>query len=73
MYCFFILLKRSMSKITQSIPSSNPICEPRPRARSIMKKIQDQNGAPGNSTIACVNMMKANPVPSAAYVKRIIT
>lgn len=67
MYCFFILLKRSMSKITHSIPSSIPICEPRPRARSIMKKIQDQKGAPGSSTIACVNTIKASPVPSAAW------
>lgn len=66
MYCFFILLKRSMSKITHSMPSSIPICEPRPRARSIKKKMQDQNGAPGSSTIAWVNIMKASPVPSAA-------
>jgi hypothetical protein len=65
-YCFFILLNRFMSNITHSMPSSMPICEPKPRASSIMKKMQDQNGAPGNSTIACVNTMKASPVPSAA-------
>lgn len=34
--------------------------------------MQDQNGAPGSSTIACVNIMKANPVPSAACVKVIM-
>lgn len=55
-----------MSKITHNIPSSIPIWEPRPSARSIRKKMQDQKGAPGSSTIASVNTMKANPVPSAA-------
>lgn len=72
MYCFLTRLKRSISKITHSIPSKSPICEPKPSARSIRKKIQDQNGAPGSSTIAWVKTMKAKPVPSAAYIETII-
>lgn len=65
-YCFRIRLKKSMSNIVHIIPSRIPICEPIPRAKSIRKKITAQNGAPGSSTIACVNTMNASPVPSAA-------
>lgn len=65
-YCFRKRLNISMSKSVHSIPSSSPICEPRPNDNSMVKKSTAQNGAPGNDTMACVNTMNANPVPSAA-------
>lgn len=56
----------SISNSVQSIPSSRPICEPRPNDSNIVKNNTAQNGAPGSDTIACVNTMNAKPVPSAA-------
>lgn len=47
-------------------PSKVPNIDPRPRERSIRKKVTAQNGEKGNSTIAWVNTTKAKPVPSAA-------
>lgn len=67
-YGLLILLKISMSKMVQSIPSSMPIWEPRPNDKSMVKKRMDQIGAAGNSTIAWVKTMNASPVPSAAYI-----
>lgn len=43
-----------------------PICDPNPSDNNMVKNSTAQNGEPGNSTIACVNTMKASPVPSAA-------
>lgn len=63
---FLTCLNKSISNIVQSIPSRIPIWDPIPRESSMRKNITDQNGAPGNSTIACVKIMKARPVPSAA-------
>lgn len=55
-----------MSNSVQSMPSSMPICEPKPSDSNIVKNNTAQNGAPGNSTMACVNTINASPVPSAA-------
>lgn len=63
-YGLRILLKMSMSKIVHSIPSKIPICEPSPSDNSIVKNKTAQKGDPGSSTIACVKIMKARPVPS---------
>lgn len=57
-----------MSKIVHNIPSSMPICDPKPRDSNIVKNKIDHMGAAGNSTIACVKTINANPVPSAAYI-----
>lgn len=65
-YCLLILLNISISKTVQSIPSKIPIWDPMPNDKSIIKKITAQKGAPGNSTMAWVNTIKARPVPSAA-------
>lgn len=73
MYCLLILFNISMSNIVQSMPSSIPICEPIPKESSMIKNSIAQNGGKnGNFTMASVNTIKANPVPSAAY-KYIIT
>lgn len=56
--------------MVHNIPSRIPICEPIPNDNNIMKKMTAQKGAPGSSTIACVNTMKAKPVPSAAYEQK---
>lgn len=55
-----------MSNSVHSMPSKMPICEPSPSDSSMVKNRMAQNGAPGNDTIACVNTMNANPVPSTA-------
>jgi len=48
-------------------PSMVPNSLPIPRESNIMKKIMDQKGEDDpNSTIACVKMTKARPVPDAA-------
>lgn len=65
-YCFLKRLHMSISNNVQSIPSSRPICEPRPKDNSMVKKSTAQKGAPGSETIACVKTINANPVPSAA-------
>lgn len=65
-YSFRNLLKMSMSNSVHSIPSKMPICEPSPNDSNIVKNSTAQNGAPGNSTMACVNTINARPVPSAA-------
>jgi hypothetical protein len=49
-------------------PSSWPICDPRPKEMSIKKKITDQKGDAGSSTIACVKMMKARPAGEVTRV-----
>lgn len=64
--CFLTRLMMSMSNRVHNMPSSMPICEPRPRDSSMVKKSTAQNGAPGSSTMAWVKTMKARPVPSAA-------
>lgn len=64
--CFLTRLIMSMSKRVQSMPSRMPICDPSPSDSSMVKKRTAQNGAPGSSTMAWVNTMKARPVPSAA-------
>lgn len=56
--------------MVQSIPSRIPICDPKPNDNNIVKKSTAQNGAPGSSTIAWVNTIKAKPVPSAACEMR---
>lgn len=66
-YCFGILFSISISNMVHNIPSRIPIWEPSPSDSNIRKKITAQNGAPGNSTMACVKTIKANPVPSAAW------
>lgn len=72
-YGLRIRLNTSISNIVQSIPSKMPICDPIPRDNNIRKNIIDQNGAPGSSTMACVNTMNASPVPSAACNKIMIS
>lgn len=48
-------------------PSSVPNSLPKPRERSMRKKMMDQKGAEDpNSFTASVNTMKARPVPWAA-------
>ena len=44
-------------------PSMIPICEPRPRESSIIKKRADQKGAPGIFVKTSAITMKAKPVP----------
>lgn len=56
-----------MSNIVHISPSNMPICDPKPSESSMVKNRTDQIGARGNSTIACVKTMNANPVPPAAY------
>lgn len=57
-----------MSKTVLMTPSRVPICDPTPSANSIKKKMMAQNGAAGNSTMACVKTIKTKPVPSTDCV-----
>jgi len=63
---FRMWLKYEVSKTVETTPSMVPIWDPIPSASNIMKKMIDQNGEIGSSTMACVKTTKANPVPAAA-------
>ena len=64
-----MLLKAGMSNKVAIIPSKIPICDPRPKERSMVKNKILQNGAPGSLVKTSAITIKANPVPSAASFK----
>ena len=60
---FLTCLKLGWSNRVDITPSRIPICDPRPRERSIKKKREDQKGAPGIFVKTSAITIKANPVP----------